>query len=175
MRSNAVGHRGALTALTAVVLALLVGGCAGGGETSSIHGATTLGATRSTSPPSAPVPGRDMPRPSALGRGWQFRVDGTIGLVVRLRFASAGDATTFMLRRGAALAACAAQASSVGPISTGLVQQLRTEAGDLHDDSAWTEIAEVGSPGTDVTLVAVHALESAPVARRAVAGLGSSR
>jgi hypothetical protein len=266
MRSNAVGHRGALTALTAVLLALLVGGCAGGGETSSIHGAMTVGATRSTSPPSAampttaptataPVPGpdkmsapakragpltgRDMPRPSALGRGWQFRVDGgnqedgyagngtptvqrdprevaglavplgcldrgqlprprwaletdyahaasgTIGLVVRLRFASAGDATTFMLRRGAALAACAAQASSVGPNSTGLVQQLRTaagltvsmrtEAGDLHDGSAWTEIAEVGSPGTDVTLVAVHALESAPVARRAVAGLGSSR
>jgi hypothetical protein len=263
MRRDAVGHRVALTGLTAVALALLVGGCAGGSETSATPAATQGGKPSPASEPrdatpqpsATPVPrqekmsapamhagpltGRDMPRPSVLGRGWRFRVDdgnqedgyagngtptvqrdprevaglavplgcvdrgqlprprwaletdyaqassGTIGLVVRLRFATTSDATTFMVRRDAALAACAAQTSRVGPNSTGLVQQLRTtagltvstrtDAGDLQDGSAWTEIAEVGSPGTDVTLVAVHALESDPVARRAVKGLGSSR
>jgi hypothetical protein len=76
----------------------------------------------------------------------------------------------------------AEQLTYVDPNSTGLVQQLRkvagrtvstrTEAGDLRDGSAWTEIADVGSPDTDVTLVAVDALQSAPVARRAITGLG---
>jgi hypothetical protein len=262
-RTNAVGHRGIVTALLVVALGGLLSGCGGGHEAAATPEAMSAEATMPTAPPSAaspttatapvrghdrmsrpakragPLTGRDMPRPSVLGQGWRFRVDngssedgyagngtptvqrdprevaglavplgcvdrgrlprprwaletdyahattGTIGLVVRLRFATAGDATTFMVRRDAALAACAAQTASVGPNSTGLVQQLRlsagltvstrTEAGDLRDGSAWTEIAEVGSPGTDVTLVAVDALQSAPVARRAITGLGSSR
>jgi hypothetical protein len=127
-----------------------------------------------------------LPRPRwALESDYAHASTRTIGLVVRLRFASAGSATAFMKRRDLALAACAAQTSRVGPNSTGLVQQLhmvagltvstRTEAGDLHDGSAWTEIAAVGSPASDVTMLAVNASQSAPVTRRAIARLGSMR
>lgn len=194
MGKAAVRQRGAVAALTSVVLAGLLGGCAGERSTSSAPGAT--GAARSTgsaSPPSAtrgtsqigatgpvarqdrmsapakrsgPLTGRNMPRPSVLGQGWRFRVDdgnqedgyagngtptvqrdpsevaglavplgcvdrgnlpqprwaletdyvhpsdATIGLVVRLRFATATGGTEFMSRRDAALAACAAQRSA---------------------------------------------------------------
>jgi hypothetical protein len=245
--------------LTALVLAGLLSGCAGGRASLSTPETPVAAATRDTSPPSpaapttattpvagsvkmsapakraGPLTGHDMPRPSALGQGWRFRVDDgntedgyagngtptvrrdpsevaglavplgcvdrgslprprwalesdyahastrTIGLVVRLRFGTAHDATTFMRHRDAALATCAAQTSSDGVNSTGLVQALRTvagltvstrtEAGDLHDGSAWTEVAEVGSPDTDVMLVAVNALQSTAVARRAVTTL----
>jgi hypothetical protein len=50
----------------------------------------------------------------------------------------------------------------------------RTEAGDLHDGSAWTEIARVGSPESDVTLVAINTLPVAPVAQRVITGFGSA-
>jgi hypothetical protein len=260
MGKNKIPHRCAASALMSVALAALLAGCAGGSATTSLPEAMSAGSTGPTSSPGAvsptsatspvaghdkmsapakrsgPLSGRDMPRPSALGRGWRFRVDGgnqedgyvgngtptvqrdpsevarlavplgcvdrgqlprprwaletdyahastgTIGLVVRLRFATVSNATAFMTRRDAALAACAAQTSRVGPNSTGLVQQLRTQArltvstrtesGDLHDGSAWTEIAEAGSPDTDVTLVALNVPQSAPVAQRAMAGLG---
>jgi hypothetical protein len=263
MRSQ---HRAVVTVLTpvltAVVLAGLLSGCAVGRPSSSAPVTSVAVATRGTSPSSpvnpttattsvagpdrmsapakraGPLTGRDMPRPSALGPGWRFRVDdgnsedgytgngtptvqrdpsevaglavplgcvnrgalprpqwalesdyahastGTIGLVVRLRFATAGDATTFMSHRDAALTTCAAQTSSDGPNSTGLVEALRTvsgltvstrtEAGELHDGSAWTEVAEAGSPDTDVVLVAVNALQSTAVARRAVTALAST-
>ena len=68
---------------------------------------------------------------------------------------------------------------------TGLVQHLRTvagvtvstrtESGDLHDGSAWTEIATIGSPRSDVTLVALNVAQSSLVARRAIAHLGSTQ
>jgi hypothetical protein len=260
------GHRGAVTALSTAVLVVLLAGCAGARSTSSLPevlSAATLspgsapsaaGPTGSISPVagqdmmaaparrSGPLGGGDMPRPSALGQGWHFRVDNgsqedgyagngtptvrrdpsevaglavplgcvdrvdrvrlprprwaletdyadasdaTTAVVVRLRFATTSGASEFMDRRYAALAACAAQTSSLGPNSTGLVQQLRTvagltvstrtEAGDLHDGSAWTEIARVGMPGTDVMLVAINVPPSAPVAQRAVRALAANR
>jgi hypothetical protein len=127
-----------------------------------------------------------LPRPRwALETDYAHASTGTNGLVVRLRFATVSSATAFMKQRDAALAACAAQTSSVGPNSTGLVQQLhivagltvstRTESGDLHDGSAWTEIAAVGSPASDVTLLAVNAAQSSLVARRAIVRLGSTQ
>jgi hypothetical protein len=180
-----------------------------------------------------PLTGKDMPRASALGHGWRFRVDNgdqedgyagngtptvqrdpgevaglavplgcvdrghlprprwalesdyrhtstaTLGLVIRLRFRTAADATTFMKQRDTALAACSAQTSRSGPNSTGLVQSIhrvrgwtvstRTEAGDLHDGSAWTEIVGIASPDTDLVLVAVNAVPTTPVARQAIA------
>jgi hypothetical protein len=121
----------------------------------------------------------------ALESDYAHPSSGTIGLVIRLRFATVGNATAFMKRRDLALAACAAQTSRLGPNSTGLVQQLhtvagltvstRTESGDLHDGSAWTEIAAVGSPASDVTMLALNAAQSAPVTKRAIANLGSMR
>jgi hypothetical protein len=125
-----------------------------------------------------------LPRPRwALETDYAHAATGTIGLVVRLRFATVSGATAFMKQRDAALAACAAQTSRVGPNSTGLVQHLRTlagltvstrtESGDLHDGSAWTEIAAVGSPASDVTMLAVNAAQSSPVTRHAIARLGS--
>jgi len=127
-----------------------------------------------------------LPQPRwALESDYGHASTGTLGLVIRLRFATVSSATAFMKRRDLALAACAAQTSRVGPNSTGLVQQLRvvagltvstrTESGDLNDGSAWTEIAAVGSPAGDVTLLAVNAAQSAPVTRRAIASLGSMR
>jgi hypothetical protein len=127
-----------------------------------------------------------LPRPRwALETDYAHASTGTIGLAIRLRFRTAGDATAFLHRRAAALAACAAQTSQDGPSSVGLVQDLRnragltvstrTEAGDLHDGSAWTEIAWVAVPASDVTLVAVNAPQAVPVARRAIAGVGSIR
>jgi len=250
---RSVLHRVAVSALTAAGLAVSLAGCAGASPASrpaaKVAVSSSPSATTSSpvpmdrmSPPavrSGPLTGKDMPRPAALGRGWQFRVDngseedgyagngtptvqrdpgevanlavplgcvdrgdlpqprwalesdyahassGTIGLVVRLRFASVSSATAFMKRRDHALAACAAQTSSAGPNSTGLVQQLRTlagltvstrtESGDLHDGSAWTEIAAVGSPAGDVTMLAVNAAQSATVTRRAIASLRSAR
>jgi hypothetical protein len=242
------------SALTSAVLVAALAGCASTPTATSApqpmiasSASPTMVTTPSPrtdpmSPPakrSGPLSGADMPRPSALGHGWDFRVDagsqedgyagngtptlqrdpgevadlavplgcvdrghlpqprwalesdyahaptGTIGLVIRLRFANAGSATAFMTQRDDALAACAAQTSSVGPNSTGLVQHLRTgvgltvstrtEAGDEHDGSAWTEIAAVGSPASDVTLLAVNAPQSAPVARRAIARLGTTQ
>jgi hypothetical protein len=109
----------------------------------------------------------------------------TIGLAIRLRFRTAGDATAFLNHRAAALAACAAQTAKDGPNSTGLVQGLRirpgltvstrTEAGDLQDGSAWTEIVWTGEPSTDVTLVAVNTVHTASVARRVITGIRSTR
>ena len=127
-----------------------------------------------------------LPQPRwALETDYAHASTGTIGLVVRLRFATVSSATAFMKQRDAALAACAAQTSRVGPNSTGLVQQLRmvagmtvstrTESGDLHDGSAWTEIAAVGSPASDVTMLAVNAAQTASVTQRAIASLGSMR
>jgi hypothetical protein len=124
-----------------------------------------------------------LPRPRwALEADYVHAATGTLGLVIRLRFPSAGAATAFMNRRDAALAACAAQSASLGANSTGLVRHLRhvsaltvstrTEAGDLHDGSAWTEIALVGAPDSDVTLAALNTLQTTPVAERAVASLG---
>jgi hypothetical protein len=126
-----------------------------------------------------------LPRPRwALETDYLHAATGTIGLVVRLRFATVGSATAFMKQRDAALAACAAQTARLGPNSTGLVQRLhtvagltastRTESGDLHDGSAWTEIAAVGSPAGDVTLLAVNAAQTSLVARHAIARLGAS-
>jgi hypothetical protein len=126
-----------------------------------------------------------LPRPRwALESDYAHASTATIGLAIRLRFRTAGDAKAFLNRRAAALAACAAQTAKDGPNSTGLVQELRistgltvstrTEAGDLHDGSAWTEIAWAGPPSTDVTLVAVNAAQSVPVARRAIAGIRSA-
>jgi hypothetical protein len=252
LRAHAL-HRVTLSALTSVGLVAALAGCAGDQSASSAPkrtSAVSASPTQSTSPAptidrmsppakrSGPLSGQDMPRPSALGHGWDFRVDegsqedgyagngtptverdpgevaglavplgcvdrghlpqprwalesdyahaptGTIGLVIRLRFASASMATAFMKHRDAALAACAAQTSGDGPNSIGLVQHLRTavgltvstrtEAGDLHDGSAWTEIAAIGSPASDVTLLAVHAPQSAVVARHAIARLGTT-
>lgn len=127
-----------------------------------------------------------LPQPRwALETDYTHASTGTIGLVVRLRFATVSSASAFMKQRDAALAACAAQTSQVGPNSTGLVQQLRTvvgltvstrtESGDLHDGSAWTEVAATGSPASDVTLLAVNATQSAAVMQRAIARLRSSR
>ena len=254
MAANLDLHRVTVSALTSALLVAALAGCANSRAASSAprpviaksasptHVTSPSQPTDPMSPPaerSGPLSSQDMPQPSALGHGWEFRVDdggqeegyagngtptlrrdpsevadlavplgcvdrghlprprwalesdyahartGTIGLVIRLRFASASSATAFMRQRDAALAACAAQTSSVGPNSTGLVQRLRTvvgvtvstrtEAGDLHDGSAWTEIAAIGSPASDVTLLAVNATQSAPVARRAIARLGSTR
>jgi hypothetical protein len=128
----------------------------------------------------------NLPRPRwALETDYAHAATGTIGLVVRLRFATVSSATAFMKQRDAALAACAAQTSRLGPNSTGLVQHLRTlagmtvstrtESGDLHDGSAWTEIAAVGSPASDVTMLAVNAAQSSQVIRHAIARLGSTQ
>ena len=123
-----------------------------------------------------------LPRPRwALESDYAHASTATIALAIRLRFRTAGDAKAFLNHRAVALAACAAQTTKDGPNSTGLVQGLRTspgltvstrtEAGNLHDGSAWTEIALAGIPSTDVTLIAVNATQSAPVARRAIAGI----
>ena len=56
-----------------------------------------------------------------------------------------------------------------------LFRSTRTESGDLHDGSAWTEIAAVGLPASDVTLLAVNAAQSSLVARDAIARLGSTQ
>jgi hypothetical protein len=57
----------------------------------------------------------------------------------------------------------------------GLTVSTRTEAGDLHDGSAWTEIAWLGAPASDVTLLAVNVAQAAPVAQRAIASIRSTR
>jgi hypothetical protein len=99
----------------------------------------------------------NLPRPRwALETDYAHAATGTIGLVVRLRFATVSTATAFMKQRDAALAACAAQTSRVGPNSTGLVQHLhtvagltvstRTESGDLHDGSAGPRSPRSGRP-----------------------------
>jgi hypothetical protein len=127
-----------------------------------------------------------LPQPRwALESDYVHSSTRTLGLAIRLRFATAADAAAFMTRRDAALAACAAQTSSTGPNSTGLVQHIhrvagltvstRTEAGDVHDGSAWTEVVRAESPATDVTMVAVNAPQSVPVARRAVSSLSAGR
>lgn len=247
-------HRVTVPALASILLGAVLVGCTSdrgaspapepmrAASASPTVEITPAAPTDRMSPPatrSGPLSGQDMPRPSALGHGWDFRVDegsledgyagngtptverdpgevsglavplgcvdrghlprprwalesdyahgptGTIGLVIRLRFTAASDAATFMQRRDAALAACAAQTSTTGTNGNGLVQQLRltadstvstrSDTGDLHDGSAWTEIVALGTPDTDVTLVAVNVPQSAPVAHRAIVRLSSAR
>jgi hypothetical protein len=67
-----------------------------------------------------------LPRPRwALETDYAHASTGALGLVIRLRFSTDAAAAAFTDGRDAALATCAAQTSSVGPNSTGLVQHLR--------------------------------------------------
>ena len=95
----------------------------------------------------------------ALESDYAHRPDGTYAVAVRMRFATAAQARTFMAGRDHDLAACAGQAAPAGLVqhlTTGVDDTVstRTDAGSLTDGSAWTELAS--RRGTDVLLVAAN-------------------